>query len=847
MKNIFPLCNRFLNRFVLATVCQAALFPLLSAIDSDLPVPESASPAAPLTAGTLKSSASEEIPAKVKLKAPTIISPDTTKDSKEISSVNFNNVAMIEYIRFMSRLANKNFIFDDDDLLFNVTIVSEEATSVDNLMAALLQELRIRDLSLIEQGNNIIIHRNPKIRSPGRVVDGKLSFISSTDSEIVTRVFRLNTLDPIKASEIIRPLLSDDALVEVLRDTNNLIITDLVANINKVTDLVQKLDSPNSGVKIGQYVVRNAFVDSLVSLATQILQPIAQGNPFILLPHAASNSIYIVSNGFIVEKGLAILQNLDLNEGKTKIYSLEELYPSNLLGPDGKPIRRPSISINPEETEEQRVQREAEEAKKADLDKNVQNLLQGVIDPSKAQSFSFGPGGFGTVGANQGGESGNRLDSNGFNSNGIGANGLDGRFPEGFLSGGIGSNSAFNPDLSSGHVEGTVFSIYKLRYRRGDQIELALRKIGQSLQVTGTTNVDFISAINSVQWLESSNALILTGSAPILEKIKELIVEIDVPLRQVFIEMLILQTTINDSLEYGVDWAVASDGPGILARQTFLGDALAAAGGFADFSTNPPTINNFGANSGYRNFILGKSISRNGKQYSTFAALIKALHNNTKSKILHNPKIVTEDNYTATFFVGTTDRYKTQSIANDFGNVITNNFQFIDVGTKISITPLIGNDDTITLIIEQETSNGSEGANDSSSNTSDTDVNLIPVISKSQTSTRIHMPNGFFVILSGMIQDQETRSDIRIPCLGGVPILGALSKQKANVDTKTNLMLFIRPLIVDTEQELEDITKRQQDIYDQKCKFRRNNNYEVDEALDLLNIRSTDPDDIKCP
>ena len=177
---------------------------------------------------------------------------------KEIS-INFNNVAMIQYVQFISRISGKNFIFDDEDLQFNVTIISEEPTSIENLMSALLQELKIRDLSLIEQGNDILIHRNPRVKAPFQVVAGADIPIESREVEIVTRVFRLNTLDPVKASEIIRPLLSEDSLVEVLRDTNNLIITDLVSNINKITQLISTLDAPNSGITIWSICGKKLF------------------------------------------------------------------------------------------------------------------------------------------------------------------------------------------------------------------------------------------------------------------------------------------------------------------------------------------------------------------------------------------------------------------------------------------------------------------------------------------------------------------------------------------------------------------------------------------------------------
>src|SRR5262249_10137100 len=111
--------------------------------------------------------------------------------------INFNNVAITEYLRFISRISGKNFIFDEADLQFNVTIISEEPTSIENVMTALLQELRIHDHDLIEQGNNLIIHRNTKVNSISRVVANEYDE-SIPGSEIITQVFRLNTLQPEK-------------------------------------------------------------------------------------------------------------------------------------------------------------------------------------------------------------------------------------------------------------------------------------------------------------------------------------------------------------------------------------------------------------------------------------------------------------------------------------------------------------------------------------------------------------------------------------------------------------------------------------------------------------------------
>lgn len=731
--------------------------------------------------------------------------PTASTATKEIS-VNFSNVSMIEYIRFISRVSGKNFLFDEQDLLFNVTIISQEPTSVDNLMAALLQELKIRGFSLIEQGNNIIIHTNAAVRAPATIVAPGIPITGDRPAALITRVFRFNTLDPIRMAEVIKPLLSDDALVEVLADSNNLILTDLAGNVTKIAQLISSLDAPGSGMTIGQYVVRNAFVDSLVDLAEKILQPITQGNPLVLVPHPVTNSIYIVSNPFIVEKAIVILQNLDNNEGRTKIMSLESLKLSTEL------LSRPGGIDGTGRPGEGRL---------------------GVGIPGE----EGGPGSIGTQGR------------------GIGPGG----FPEGpggpgLLPGGISSTPRWVEELPAGHIERTMFFIHKLKFRKGDQIEVALRKIGDSLRITGTSNQDLIAAIDSIQWIESSNSLIFTGTVSALEKVKELINEVDSPLRQVYIEVLVLDTSIDDSLDYGVDWGTRFGGGNQAGAAAFLGAENGTV--FTSAIDTTDVISTAGSVSGrllarsvgFHLGVIGRHLCHGGTTFNSIGALVNAIHDNSKANIIMNPKIVTEDNHPAEIFVGSTTRYKTQSISNDLGNVITNNFQFLDVGTTLRVTPLIGTNDVITLDIVQEITNAISNANPaiSNANPQNVDVNLVPVINKSKTTTKIHVPNGYFVIISGMIRDDQLRTVSRIPCLGGIPIIGSANKRKNNRDSKRNLMIFIRPLIVDTAEELETITRRQQDVWREKTKFRRSWNYETDEALDFLNLKATDPDEIGC-
>jgi type III secretion protein C len=843
--------------------------------------------------------------------------PRTIKDI----TISFEDVPIIEYIRYISKIAGRNFVFNEEDLQFNVTVVSEQMESIETLMSSLLQELQIRDLYLLEQANNLIIHRNPRVRAPARIVSGGTEPTSGAPSELVTRIFRLKTLDPQRASEIIRPLLSADAFVEVLRDTNKLIITDLVANVNKIAQLIDTLDAPNSGVQIGQYVVRKAFVDSLVDLATKILQPIAQGNPFILVPHKTSNSIYIVSNEYIVQKTLAILQNLDVQESKTNVRSLDELSAKNVQGltsqgtfekrrvgsvaggvtpgvvgyagapPVGEEeAAAPTTAVQPgavvytgqppfipgqpgfppgyEGTPEQGVYYPPGYQPRPGYLPSGMIQSEGRLMTAQGEAGGFYPGlgdQYRYTGTDISGGAG-RLSSEGylrgvpaeaFPYGSIQSGGMVPMLEEGrdFLPGAISSAPQWLKGLPLGQIAPRYFYVYRLKYRRGDEIEVALRHIANDLIISGIAHPELVAAINSGKWDPIDNSLSFIGTSRALKKLEEFIEEIDVALRQVFVEMLILETDIADSLQFGVDWITSFGGGPTNGNQAFqsgttnpLAQAISST---INLATTPPTVPFFSPANlpipGYAAAIIGTHLTHNGTRFSTIGALVKAVHLNSKINIVLNPKIVTEDNNTAEVFVGSVDRYKSQSItnSNNSDSLVTNNFQFIDVGTTLRVTPLIGNNGMVTLEIVEERSTPNPAANVPDTNNQN-DFALIPVISKDRTVTQVHIPNGCFAILSGLLSSNTLRSTNQIPCLGGIPIIGGFCKSKDNEDNKLNVMIFVRPKIIESDDDLEEMTKRQQDVWCEKQKIHRNWNFEIDETLDQLNIKPTDPDEIGC-
>lgn len=746
--------------------------------------------------------------------------PPLGEEAPKTILINFNNVNVVELIRFISRISNTNFIFDENDLQFTVTIVSEEPSTIQNVMAALLQELRIHGLTMFEQGNTIVIHKMPNVSAISRIVADNLPPGEGTpgESSIVTRLFRLNSADANKIATLLTPLVSSTAIVEVFSDTNHLIVTDLATNIDQIALLVKSLDAPNNGLVLGQYVVRNGFLDSLLILTQQIMQPIAKDQVLEFVPHRAAHSIFIVSTPFMTERAMGILQNLDQNQGITRIFNLNDL---KFHGGGGGGGGTAGISREGGVGGWQ-------------LDPNGNWIYRGgeqggqppqgywMVDEQGNWHFVSGapPGGLpGGVSAGPGGTW--VLD------------------PQGYWVYQLASGQSISPtalsrrqstaELPIGNIERTQFYIYKLNYQRGDSVSRALGQIGITLAQTGT-NQDLVETINSVQWIDSSNALLFTGTTESLDKVIELTKEIDAPLRQVFVELLLLEATITDTLDYGVDWGSQFGGGNTAGAQSFqtAGSPFPVAFHTAANLAGFPDASNLITNAGFSQGIIGRSLRFGGMTFSSLGALVRAVHDLTQDKVIANPKILMEDNFTAEVFSGINTQFPLQAVVNDLGQIITQNFEFRDVGTRLRVTPQIGDNNMITLLIEEERSNVIT-VNFNSPQAG-------PTTRRSTTRTKVHMPDGYFLVIGGIMEDENIFHTNRVPCLGGAPLIGAFFKEQDDTDDKHNLMLFIRPKIVDTEEEIQDITKHQQDVWRIKNTLKKSWKYEVDSAMEYFNL-----------
>ena len=754
-------------------------------------------------------------------------------DFTKTALINFNDVNIIEYIRFVSRISNKNFIFNDDDLKFNVTIVSEEPITISNIMTALLYELRIHDLSLIEDSDNFIIHKNPKVNGISQVVSNGLS--NKPESSIITRVFLLDTLDPEKAAEILRPLSSENAMIEPLKESNYLIVTDLASNIEKISQLLKSIDASNSGIVVGQYQSIQIPIDELIQLTQQIMAPIAQNQMYVLVPHRISNSIFIIASPYLVERSIMIFEHLEQGHGDSGILDLNQF--KNRKHQDERIARSPSGSW----LQDNKKNWIFNPATQDGSDRFTPPSGKWTRDYEGNWSFTNGNFPLGGTVAPKGkwvqDEKGNwifELDKEEFINTETITRGYEQKAPVPIVPQKV-----------------TQFYIHKLQYRKGDTIMPMLSQFAEAIKTNQKGNEDLIGAISSVGWLNVPNSLAFSGTVEALEEIRALLSEIDTPMRQVFVEMLILETTMADNLNYGVSYGTRFGGGNTSGGEGFsvgpitpLGVALATTGvtglGSAVNAAAPavalvPNGTNLGFGDGFNLGIIGQKITHCGTEFASIGALVHALHNRSSDKVVSNPKLLIENNAHAEIFVGENTPYRTQSISNSAGAVLTSNYEYRDVGTRLRLTPYIGNSDIIALDLEEEISKILSGAvNNFTVNTSPG-----PTTELNRTVTRVHIPNEYFLVISGMIRNEELRDRNQVPCLGGIPLIGGAFSKKTNADNQRNLIIFIRPKIIDTEEEIQNITKRQQDIYRYNNSQRNITDYEVSETLDLLNLDRT--------
>lgn len=1085
-------------------------------------------------------------------------------------TINFNNISIIELIRFASKLTGLNFIFEEQELQFAVTVVSEEPISSKSVMSVLSQVLRMHNLNLLEQEGNVLITTSNKVNQIPTIVSADLPPSHTHNAALITRIFRIKNANVTSVARIIKPMVSQTALIEVSDETRQLIVTDIATNIDQIAALLSSLDAPHTPLEVESYKIQNAQPSELIALAQQILSPFTEGNPFLLIPQTNTNTIYIVSTPYLIDRATTLLEDLDTLNPTQQDSTPEAIAHAQGLPLDKSsffiyhPLYRPGLDL---ETELHHLGTSLQESGLTDKNflntlsstqwapetqsllftgdtqsiQTIQTLLQsidvstltradkksvflyklqhascaqvladlkqlatkisdnpadmtsvvssiesiecvptsnsllisgttqaieqikllisefdlppsaptssqeasffvykpkflsaieiesslatvieeltssGLKDPAllqaitsmhyveKSQSIVFTgtPPALNKVQqlllqidqvettgsievldditfllykirfipapelmnalknfalhlhATQNRQLIETLshviwvkDSHALLFTGAKAilekvETLLEKFDilsavskepispnkEASASRTAATFAIYTPRyvpgpeliailhdfmnnlkqsgvtdphlydvinnlkwidktsslLISGQpasmdqvqqlitqfdvlgkdstppliesIDNTNFLVYKLQYHPGNDIQTALKEVALSMKSAKNAAPDLVNAIHSLQWVQITNSLLCTGHQDVLVRLKELIENLDTPLRQVFIEVLIINTTLENQQTFGLMWG---------GQMKYLNRTLLQSGNFPQGSSGnlnspgpssiPPTANPAfyqalqTVNStttpngsmipfsvGFDLGVIGDIIMHKGKSFLSLGSLLNAIQFDRDSTVVLNPKIVAQDNHQSTIFVGQNIPF-TGSLVTTQSNTATAstnvaNIEYRDIGVSLTITPMLGEQDIITLDVVQDISQLTQGGNVT---TSATQINGIQT-SHTHMETRVHVPDNHFVALSGMMNDIKGNYKSGVPCLGGLPLIGALFSETDRNNSKDNIIVFIRPQIIKTYQEYKAITEHQEWLFKDQARLPILKE-EFDEGIDWVKL-----------
>lgn len=306
----------------------------------------------------------------------------------------------------------------------------------------------------------------------------------------------------------------------------------------------------------------------------------------------------------------------------------------------------------------------------------------------------------------------------------------------------------------------------------------------------GGSSSSSVASLVDIQADEATNSLVITAPPELIRSLRSVIAQLDVRRAQVLVEAVIAEISAEKTAELGVQWVADANG----------------AIGFTNLGTETSSLANIiglavQADQGDLTALSAARIPQ-GIQMAVgdfsgnnrFGALISALAKDADTNVLSTPTVVTLDNEEAEIIVGenvpfVTGNYTTATSGNT-NTSVGNPFQTIqrdDVGIKLKVKPQINEGNAVKLEISQEVSAVVPSANAATQG---------PTTTKRSIKTKVLVENGQVLVLGGLIDDKLDESALKVPLLGDVPLLGNLFRYRSTSKKKTNLMVFLHPVIL---------------------------------------------------
>lgn len=302
-------------------------------------------------------------------------------------------------------------------------------------------------------------------------------------------------------------------------------------------------------------------------------------------------------------------------------------------------------------------------------------------------------------------------------------------------------------------------------------------------KLTSASSAPAISKEIKIVADKETNSLIITGPREEYEVVEDVIKKLDIPRRMVYLEALIMEVKVTKDFSIGVQWA---DGNG-----SVIG-GFSGQGGDSSFDALE-TLHSGNLPAGFTLGVLEKGIKIGDVTFPNLGAVVNAYKSDDDVNVIATPQILTTDNKKATIKVGENVPYITSKNTTDAEQDYTN-YEYKDVATSLTITPQVNQAEIVRLEIGVEVIK-----------LKDAEATGTPSTFTRTADTTVIVHNEETVVIGGMIGQDTTTGEYKVPLLGDIPVLGWLFKSQSNNQEKTNLYIFITPHIVENPAELADL------------------------------------------
>ncbi|MEM5365020.1 type II secretion system secretin GspD [Paraburkholderia azotifigens] len=663
-------------------------------------------------------------------------------------TLNFVNADIDQVARAIGAATGKTIIVDPR-VKGQLNLVSENPVPEDQALKTLQSALRMQGFSLVQDHGvlKVVPEADAKLQGVPTYVGNAPA---ARGDQVITQVFQLRNESANNLLPVLRPLISPNNTVAAYPSNNTIVVTDYADNVRRIAQIIQGVDTA-AGQQVQVVPLKNANAIDVATQMAKMLDPGTIGNTDATLKVSVQADPR--TNSLLLRASNA--GRLAAAKSLAKQLDAATAQPGNMH----------VVSL-----------RNADAVRLA-------KTLRGML----------GKGGGGETGSSSGGNNA----ANSFNQNNSpSSTGTSGSPPlpsgsmGGTSSGGLGSNP-----LGAGGGGGG----YGGQGNSSNSDFLGEKE--------GSTNEDNQPG-GMIQADAATNSLIITASDPVYRNLRAVIDQLDIRRPQVYIEALIVELNSNTNANLGIQWQIgsgnvlagtnlATGGGNSIINLTAAAAANAATGGLA---TGLAASNlQQGLNVGWVHNLFG---------VQGLGALLQALSQTADANVLSTPNLITLDNQEAKIVVGTNVPIQTGSYSNLTSSTATtafNTFDRIDVGLTLHIKPQITDGGILKLQLYTEDSAIVAGTTNVTTNPAG------PEFTKRSIQSTVLADNGEIIVLGGLMQDNYQVTNSKVPLLGDIPWIGQLFRSENKIRAKTNLLVFLRPVIIADRATAQAVTANRYD------------------------------------